>query len=209
VSTLKGEITTYLNISDSHHTMKGAILGYCLLSIAILLLVAGCTAQLPPKEGELTKDLVHYPHFFFDDNQEFTGVIIVDELAEQGDLDSAALLVEALRKYDPTIDEKVVKGFPTYSDLQAKNAILIGSCSQEPHNRFINIYTDCLSMRPEQSLLRVIDHQGTWLLYVAGSTTETTRNAIEVLINFEDYPLEDNDVEVVRENGELIVRDPQ
>jgi len=156
----------------------------------MLLLLAGCT-QWPES---VDKDLSSYPYHFFEDRK-FNANVIVDKDASQTDIDSALELIDSLRKLDSDISDEI-KRYPTFSDLN-QHAILIGSCSQEPHNKFVNIYVDCLSMRPNQAIIRIIDHNGAWLLFVVGIDEEHTNHAIKVLADYGKYGLSGQDVEVV------------
>jgi len=158
--------------------------------LVCLLLLSGCT-QWPES---VDKDLSSYPFHFFDERL-FDANIIVDKDADQRDIDSAMELIVSLRKLDSTIGDEI-KRYPTFSDL-SENAILIGSCSQEPHNKFVNIYVDCLSMKPKQAIIRIIDHNGSWLLFIVGFDEEHTNHAIQVLKDYHKYDLDGQDVEVV------------
>jgi len=179
-----------------------------LILAVLLLLIAGC-ADVDERPETLEKDLKHYPYFFFDENS-FNGLIIVDDFAPQEDIDTAKILLEHYKTIDSDIDESVIKTYPEeYWDLTEQNTILIGSCTQEPHNTFINIFVDCLSMREDQAIIRIIDNHDAWVLNVMGYSPVETRNAVEALINYEDYVMTDYHVEVIRVDGKLEVHEPR
>ena len=163
---------------------------YAMISrlIALVLLSAtlfsGCSTQ------PLSEDLSDYPRFFTS-NGTFDGVVLVDELASEDDYASAGVVADYF-KTDISI-------YPDYRNLDSGNAIMIGSCDQHPPNRFVNIYTDCLSMKDGQAIIRIIDHNGVWLLFVVGKTSVQTRDAVDVLLDYKHYDLVGQDVEVTRE----------
>ena len=166
---------------------------------AFMLLLVGCTMSLAERPTILVEDLSQYPHWFFDEGN-FNGVVIVDSNAQKEDKENALIMIEHLRQYDSSMDESLLKEYPAYSNLGKDNAILIGSCSQEPTNRFANLYLDCVSMLEDQALIRIVHHQGAWLLFIVGYDPERTYDAITMLMDYESYPLSGAGVEVVRES---------
>jgi len=186
-----------------------------LIVVVSLLILAGCSneGKLDKKNwpDKLEKTLEDYPYFFFEKNQTFNAVVVIDDYAGQEDINNAVALIEHYKQYDNNINEsKVLKKYPTeYWDLTKQNTILIGSCTQEPHNQFINIFTDCLSMRKDQAIIRIINNHGAWVLNVMGYSPVETANAIEALKNYEDYKFTDYHVEVVRIDGKIVVRGPR
>lgn len=184
------------------------------LVVAILLLLVGCNAEPhinnSKRPNTLEKDLKDYPYFFFEKNQSFNALLILDDFVGEEDKENARVLLEHYKQYDKTLTQDIIKTYPTdYSDLTKQNVILIGSCTQEPHNQFINIFVDCLSMREDQAIIRIINNHGAWVLNVMGYSPEQTRNAIEALKNYEDYDFNDYHVEVVKIDDKLFVHEPR
>jgi len=172
-----------------------------------LFVLAGCSNSLGERPEELEADLDQYPHWFFDDG--FNGVFIIDSNAEPADHENVRLMIEQLQQYDPSIDESLIKLYPAYSQLTGQNAILIGSCSQVPPNRWSNLFLDCVSMLPEQALVKIVDFKGAWLLFILGYDTDRTRDAIDMLGDYRSYLLQGDTVEVVREGDSYRVGLPR
>ena len=168
--------------------------------LVFLVILGACQSEMIPTD--LEADLSYYPHFFISGG-DFKGVIVLDASAGSQDRQTAA---ELLTHFD--IDESYLRYYPEYSDLRDNDAIMIGSCSQDPQNRFINIYADCLSMKENQAIVRIIDHHGAWLLYVVGYDEEATRRAVQVLMDHEHYELKGQDIEVVPEEGGYRIGEP-
>ena len=189
---------------------------YLLITIVVMVLLILLIVMVFIKSATiesitLEKDLKFFPQFFLDDNNSFNSVIIVDELADEEDFKSAdelLLFFSGIDKDPGNIPVESIKKYPKYSNLGLQNAMLIGSCNQEPHNRFVNIYVDCLSMKPEQALIRIVDHNDVWLLFVIGYTPTQTHNAIEVLTNYKEYDLKGQDVEVIKINNTFKIGEP-
>ncbi|MDD9952914.1 MAG: hypothetical protein OXR66_01095 [Candidatus Woesearchaeota archaeon] len=174
--------------------------------VVCLLLLASCTAQLQDRPDKLTNDLGQYPHWFFDEEQQFNALMIVDKDASTTDRETARMMLANLREYDASIPDDLVE-YPT--NLMANNAIVLGSCSQVPPNKFANLYLDCVSMLEEQALIRIVPHHGVWLLFIVGYDEERTRDAVDMLSRYQEFPLRAQGLEVVREAGTYRVELPR
>lgn len=184
------------------------------LVVGILILLAGCDSGAKIDENnrpdKLEKDLKHYPYFFFEKDQSFNAILVIDDFAGEEDYENARMLLEHYKQYDESLTENIIKKYPSeVGDLTKQHSILIGSCTQEPHNQFINLFVDCLSMREDQSIIRIINNRDFWVLNVMGYSPRETKNAIEALINYEDFEFKDYHVEVVKIDDKLVVRAPR
>lgn len=175
-----------------------------MLLLLVLMVVTGCSSYQDFYEDRpfiLKEQLNHYPYFFYNETG-FDALIVVEDNAPSQDLKSAQMLLESFKQRDDSIDDQLIVRYPSeYRTIGSRHAIYIGSCSQRPQNKFVNIYTDCLSIKPEQALVRIIDHHGSWLMFVVGATPDKTRDAINLLSDFETYReakgMEGQDIEVI------------
>ena len=176
------------------------------VAVSVLILLAACASPRAAPNAPLTADLAHYPEFFDAGNGTFDARIVVDSEAPVEDRASAEALASSLEERFPGSAVSVVE-YPAFSDILGEDSILVGSCSPRPQNRFVNIYVDCLSMREDQAIVRIVDKDGVWIFAIVGRTPGDTRVAIDALIRG-DERIRGQDVEVRDLNGTIVIGEP-
>lgn len=167
------------------------------LAVFVLLVLASCDRAPLDVDGT---DLSEYPRMFVK-NGSFDGAIVIDDRASDEDRASAALLAASLDASER------IREYPRFNAIFETDSILVGSCSQEPPNRFVNLWVDCLSMREDQAIIRITETEGSWVLVIVGDTEVDTRRAVEALIDG-DPRIAGEDVEVRLVDETTVIGEP-
>jgi len=189
---------------------KNNLVKIIVASIVILLIVLAILIIALTKEDNNELDLSNrigvdkYPEVFIDGNV-FNAKIVVDDFAPDNELivvqDYLGHLLESYEmKPDTLIHYKHLSG------LYDHNTIFIGTCNMEPHNKFVNLFTDCLSLEENTAIMRLVEKNNITILQVIGKDFQDTEEAVDILINHENYNLSGREIQVKGEGKEIFTR---
>jgi len=169
--------------------------------VLVLLITLGCNVlNSEPKIG-----LNKYPNVFLD-GRTFNAVIVMDDFSPDNELIIAQNFLEHLMsKYK--IKPYTLIQYKHLNGLYNQNTIFIGTCNTNPHNKFVNLFIDCLSMEDNIGIIRLVEKENVTIISVVGKDFKDTEEAVNVLINYEKYDLSGREIQVRNdEKGDVFVR---
>jgi hypothetical protein len=175
--------------------MKSALAA---LAVFAAVLLSGCTA-VPTDGGNLTEnagqalDMANYPGIMGG-----SLLVVVDDNATQADLAAAGAI-------SSKVGGRVV-GYGSLASFWQSAAIFVGTCNTEPHNKFANIFADCLSLDRGKATIRLTEMEGRRIVFAIGSDSESTLRAGTVLSNWGGYNLSGTEIEIYGDSGRIGVR---
>jgi hypothetical protein len=178
-----------------------------ILVLAIItLIVLGC--KNTDNAGYKTKiGLSQYPDLFLENNT-FNAKIVVedDRYTSDDELVIVQKFVEQLQK-KYTLKPYTLIQYSDLPGLYTQNTMYIGTCNTVVHNRFVNVFNDCLSLEKDTAIMRFIQQDNITIISVVGKDYKNTQDALSVLLNYNKYNLSGNEVQVkYNENNEIFTR---
>ena len=174
----------------------------------LAIIFSGCYDNLD--EGcEEKFNFEKYPCAFLDKST-FDGLMIYDTFSSDDEL----LIIQ---KFVESIQEKfILKPYTVISykqlhelegDMYSRNTIFIGTCNTKPHNQFVNLFLDCLSMENDIAMMRIFEKNNSTIISVVGKDYKDTEEALYVLENYANYNLSGNEIQVRNdESGAIFIR---
>ena len=163
-----------------------------------------------PQEEEIEIDLSEkiglemYPYVFLNGST-FNAKIVVDDFAPDNELIYVQDYLEYLMKDYGMLPDTLIQ-YKHLNGLYDHNTIFIGTCNMEPHNKFVNIFMDCLSMEENIAMIRLVEKDETTIIQVVGRDFKDTKEALSVLMNHDKYNLSGREIEIRGETGNLTTR---
>ncbi len=177
--------------------MSGRI--YILIPLALLVILCIVLfVNVPEQDISFSgqTDMKYYPQFFMADN--FSAVFVIDDNAIPEDIAAANAIASGLG-----IGEPDPVRYGSLEGIGKQNAIFIGTCSAEPHNKFVNIFVDCLSLDSGKAAIRLTKMNGYYILFVVGSNPESTMTAGEALESWKEYGVPGREIIVSRKDNQI------
>ncbi len=159
--------------------------------IAIIILV---TVTIGCQEKQPTIGVANFPDAFLNDST-FSAKIVVDDYAPDNELIAVQNFVQYLdEEYNLPPDTSIQ--YKHVRNIYGQNTIFIGTCAQQPHNKFVNLFVDCLSMEDNIAIMRWVEKGDIKILEVVGKNYQDTEEALYVLIHEDDFNLNGREIQV-------------
>lgn len=168
------------------------------LFFIFLILLFGCTSV--EKIG-----MANYPDCFLK-GKTFDAVIVVDDFSSDDELVIVQNFVVKLKdRYKLNTDTLIQ--YKNLNGLYDRNTLFIGTCNTVPHNKFVNLFMDCLSMEDDIAMMRFVDQGNVTIISVVGKDFKDTKEALDVLLDYKKYDLSGTEIQVRNdETGKVFTR---
>lgn len=150
--------------------------------------------------------LSKYPYVYIENNT-FNSKIIAGDSAPDDELVAIQNYLYHLMKNYEMRPDTLIQYKHLSGGLFDQNAIFIGTCNMEPYNKFVNLFTDCLSLEDNTAVMRIVETNNITIIELIGKDFKDTEEAITVLTNYQDYNLSGREVQIRNdENGKIFTR---